>query len=59
MTTNDNEWQWVVQGITTSDKSGTTNDNEWQRVITSDIEEQLITRNDDEWQRMTVSDKKL
>ena len=45
--TSDNEWQRVVQQVTTSDNewqrviqrattSGTTSDNEWQRVTTSD-----------------------
>ena len=43
MTTNDNEWQRVVQ-------RKTTNDNEWQRVV------QRVTKNDNEWQRVTASD---
>ena len=30
MTASDNEWQRVVQQVTTS---GTTNDNKWQRVV--------------------------
>ena len=38
-TSSDNEWQRVVQRMTTS---CTTSDNEWQRVIT----------NGDEWQRV-------
>ena len=42
--TDDNEWQWELQRMTTS---GTMIDNEWQRV----------TKNDNEWQRMTASDK--
>ena len=33
MTTSDNEWQRVVQQVTTS---GATSDNEWQRVVVSD-----------------------
>ena len=47
VTTNDNEWQRVVQQVTTS---GTTSDNEWQRVTTSG------TTSDNEWQRVTTSD---
>ena len=49
-----NEWQWVVQRVTTNDSewqrmttSGTTNDNEWQRVTT----------NENEWQRVAISAK--
>ena len=45
MTTSDNEWQRVVQRVTTS---GTTSDNEWQRVTTSG------TTSDKEWQRMAM-----
>ena len=43
VTMNDNEWQRVVQQVTTS---GTTSDNEWQRVTTSG------TTSDNEWQRV-------
>ena len=38
MTTNDNDWQWVVQRVKTNDnewkemKSGTKSDNKWQLV---------------------------
>ena len=39
----DNEWQRVVQRMTT-------NDNEWQRVTTS------YTTSDSEWQQMTMRD---
>ena len=49
VTTNDNEWQWVVQRVTTS---GTTSDNEWyewQRVATCD------TTSDNDWQQMAMS----
>ena len=38
-TTNDNEWQRVVQRVTKSD-------NKWQQC-------QWVTTNDNEWQRMT------
>ena len=41
MKTSDNEWQRVVQLVTTS---GTTNDNEWYN------EWQRVTTNDNEWQ---------
>ena len=57
-TSSDNEWQRVVQRVTTNDNewqrmttSGTTSDNEWQRVTTSG------TTSDNEWQRVTTSDK--
>ena len=50
MTTSDNEWQRVVQRVTTN---GATSDNEWQRVTTSDNEwqrlVQWVTTNDNEW----------
>ena len=39
-TTNDSEWQRVVQRVTTS---GTTSDNEWQRMTASG------NTNDNEW----------
>ena len=39
MTTSDNEWQRVVQRVTTS---GTTSENEWQRVRTNDNEWQQV-----------------
>ena len=52
MVTSDNEWQLMVQRVTT-------NDNEWQRVTTNDKEWQRVTRNDNEWhnerQRVTIS----
>ena len=52
-TSSDNEWQRVVQRVTT-------NDNEWQRTTTSDDEWQRVTTNgttnDNEWQRMATSD---
>ena len=35
-TTSDNEWQRVVQRVTTSD-------NKWQRVTTNDNEQQQVT----------------
>ena len=72
MTASDNEWQRVVQRMTTS---GTKNDNElykewqrvkrsdnewyskWQRMTTSDNEWQRVTKNDNEWQRITASGK--
>ena len=43
-TTNDHEWQRVVQRVT---KCGTASEKEWQRV----------TKNDDEWRLMTASVK--
>ena len=43
--TSDNEWQRVVQGMTTS---GPTSDNEWW-VTTSD------TTSDNKWQQITTS----
>ena len=43
-TTSDNEWQRVVQRVTTS---GATSDYEWKRV----------TANENEWQRVTFSAK--
>ena len=50
VTTNNKEWQRVIQRVTTS---GTTNDNEWQRVV------KRVTTNDNEWynewQRVTTS----
>ena len=71
MTTNDSEWQRVVQQVTTS---ATANDNEWyntwQRVVqrmttsgtTSDNEWynewQRVITSDNKWQRMATSDKK-
>ena len=49
MATSDNEWQQVVQRVTTSG----TSDNEWQRVTTSDKEWQRVvqrmTTNVNEW----------
>ena len=47
MTTSDNEWQRVVQRVTTS---STTSDNEWQQRL------QRMTRSDNEWQGVTASD---
>ena len=41
-TSSDNEWQRVVQRVTT-------HDNEWQRVV------QRMTTSDNEWQRVTIS----
>ena len=38
-TSSDNEWQRVVQRVTT-------NDNEWQRVV------QQVTKSDNEWQQV-------
>ena len=52
MTTNDNEWQQVVQRVRTS---GTKSDNEWQRMTKSDNEWQGITKSNNEWQGMTTS----
>ena len=51
---NDNEWQQVVQRMTTS---GTSSDNAWQRVTTSENEWKRVTKNDNEWQRMAASDE--
>ena len=47
MTTNDSEWQRLVQRVTAN---GTTSDNEWQQVAASDNEWQRVV------QRMTASD---
>ena len=67
MTTSDNEWQRVVQRVTTC---GTTSDNEWQRVITSGTTsgnewQQVVQRvttsgttSDKEWKWVTNSDNK-
>ena len=67
VTTNDNEWQQVVQRETTSDnewqqvvqrvvqwvrKSDNEWCNEWQRVV------QRVTMNDNKWQQVTKSDNK-
>ena len=56
-TTTDNEWQQVVQQVTTSSK---TSDNEWQRVTANENEwqrvVQQVTTNDNRWHRMTRSD---
>ena len=53
MTTSANEWQRMVQRMTSS---GTTNDNkwykEWQRATMSG------TASDNEWQRMTTINKR-
>ena len=49
-TSSDNEWERVVQRMTTSD-------NEWYNEWTGDNEWQRVTKNDSEWQRMTRSDK--
>ena len=57
-TSSDNEWQRVVQRLTT-------NDNEWQWMAMSDNEWQRVvkqvttssTTSDNEWQRVTTSDK--
>ena len=50
-TSSDNEWQRVVQRVTTSG-------NEWhrvvQRVTTSDNKWQRVTTNDSEWQRVVI-----
>ena len=62
-TSSDNEWQRVVQRVTTNDNewynewqrvitSGTTSDNEWQLVTTSDNKWQRVTKTDDEWERV-------
>ena len=48
-TTSDNEWQGVVQRMTTRGQRVTPNDNEWHRVKTNDNEWY------NEWQRMTTS----
>ena len=51
-TTNNNEWQRVVQQVTTCD---TTSDYEWQRVTTNGNEwkrvpkNDKVTANDSEW----------
>ena len=55
MTTSGNEWQRVVQRVTT-------NDNEWynetqrvvQQVTTSESEWERVSTNDNEWQQMTM-----
>ena len=39
--TNDNDWQPVVERMTTSDK--------WQRIESSDNKWQSVTANDSEW----------
>ena len=56
MITNEDEWQRVVQRVTTNDNQCY---NEWQRVVqrvtTSDKEWERLTTNDNEWQRVTVS----
>ena len=58
VTTNDNEWQGVVQRVTTI---GITSDNEWQRVAMNDNEwqgvVQQVTKSDNEWQRTTTNGK--
>ena len=41
-TSSDNEWQRVVQRVTT-------NDNEWQQVV------QRVTKSENEWQRVTTN----
>ena len=46
MTMSGNEWQRVVQRVTTS---GITSDNDWQRMSKSDNEWQRVTTNDNEW----------
>ena len=55
---NDNEWQGVVQRVTTI---GITSDNEWQRVAMNDNEwqgvVQQVTKSDNEWQRTTTNGK--
>ena len=57
-TSSDNEWQRVVQRVTTS---GKTSYNEWQRVTTSQNEWQRVAKSDKEWQRVvqqvTTNDK--
>ena len=49
-----NEWQRVVQRVTTSG----TSDNEWQRMTTSgttsDNEWQPVTSTDEKWQRVAI-----
>ena len=52
MTTNDNEWQQVIQGVT---MSGTMSDSKWQRVTMSDNEWERVTTNDTKWHRVTKS----
>ena len=42
-----NEWQQVVQRVTTDD-------NKWQRMTTSDNKWQRLTKNDNEWQRVVI-----
>ena len=58
-TTSDNEWQRVVQRVTTSSKRVTTNDNGWQQMTKSDNEWQGMTTSgttsDNEWQWVTIS----
>ena len=60
-TSRDNEWQRIVQRMTTSDNdwynkwqwvttSGKTSDNKWQQMV-----QQVIT-NDSEWQQVTMND---
>ena len=68
-TTNDNDWQQMVQRVTTNDNEWykewqqmTTSDNEWQRVVSwvtnSDNEWynewQRVTTNGNVWQRVTA-----
>ena len=60
MTTSDNEWQRVVQQMTTC---GTTSDNEWKRITTSDkssdneCQQKTIIDNDNKWQWVTTNDR--
>ena len=66
MTTNGNEWQQVVQRVTTNDKERqrmAASDNElyeWPQVTTNENECQRVTTSDskwyNEWQRVTMSD---
>ena len=50
MPTNENEWQRVVQRVTTNDNEWY---NEWQRVV------QRVATSDNEWEQMTASDNKM
>ena len=59
MTTSDNEWQRVVQRVTTKDKEW----NVWQRVITNDSQWQRMTgsgtTNENQWEQMKWVDFKF
>ena len=66
-TSSDNEWQRVVQRVTTNDNEwqrmttgSTTSDNEWQRVVqrvttSGTTSETSGTTSDNKWQQVTIS----